>query len=108
MKKIILSVLLVICVVGCTGCAFTNVNISRDDYESIEKERSDASKFKIFLKVIGGEGEFEDEVTVGVKKNGYGWDTAKVFIKPTLQEWVSYNLAEEFKKAVFASFLFPR
>ncbi|AYF43780.1 hypothetical protein BALOs_0770 [Halobacteriovorax sp. BALOs_7] len=72
------------------SCAFTDVNIQREYYsKSTEKSRSNT---RVYVHV-----DNKEDRVVGVKKNGYGIDTAQVYLPTSQSRWLKDAIESELR-----------
>lgn len=84
MKNITLLMSLFLC-----SCALTNINL-KDQYTS-SKKRSIKLPYQVFVKV-----DNQPSKKVGVKKGGYGNETAGVYLPESQSAWLKKAVEKEF------------
>jgi len=108
MTKIKLLLLIVVTILF-SGCAFTNYEI-QTPYKpigimscfsnSLEKAKG-SKKYSVFTEVNYQPVFQDDPKAIGVKKNGYGWETARIYLYENVADWLKKGFDEELKIAGF-------
>ncbi len=83
-----------------SGCALNNYQIEKQ-YTPVSQKYDDVGKYSISTKV-----SYEPEIPtepklVAVKKNGYGQETAKIYLSENVDEWIKKGFDQQLKMAGF-------
>lgn len=84
-----------------TGCAVTNYTMQAPSYQPSFNKIESSGKYAIFTK-IDYQPVFQNEPkAIGVKKNGYGQETARIYLSENIEEWLKKSFEQELRAAGF-------
>jgi len=84
-----------------TGCAVTNYTMPTPSYQPSFNKIESSGKYAIFTK-IDYQPVFQNEPkAIGVKKNGYGQETARIYLSENIEDWLKKSFEQELRAAGF-------
>jgi uncharacterized lipoprotein YajG len=84
-----------------TGCAVTNYTMPAPSYQPSFNKIESSGKYAIFTK-IDYQPVFQNEPkAIGVKKNGYGQEMARIYLSENIEDWLKKSFEQELKAAGF-------
>ena len=92
--------LLILTLLFLSNCALTNYEIQRE-YQFTVPKLDNTEKYYLYTKVNYQPVFTEDPKAVGVKKNGYGSETARIYLSEDAKDWIQKALDQELKSAGF-------
>jgi hypothetical protein len=83
-----------------SGCALTN-HVIEQPYQPTLNKIEGAEKYSVFTKVNFQPVFQNDPKAIGVKKNGYGNETARIYLSENVEDWLKKGFDQELKAAGF-------
>jgi hypothetical protein len=83
-----------------SGCALNNYQIEKQ-YTPVSQKYDDVGKYSVSTKVIYEPEMLTEPKFVAVKKNGYGQETARIYLSENVDEWIKKGFDQQLKMAGF-------
>lgn len=83
-----------------SGCAITN-HVIEQSYQPTLKKIEGSEKYSVFTKVNFQPVFINDPKAIGVKKNGYGSETARIYLFENVEDWLKKGFDQELNAAGF-------
>lgn len=85
-----------------SGCALNNYTIESPSYKPTLQKLENSKNILVFTKIEYQPVIPNDPKAVGLKKNGYGNETARLYFSDNVSDWFKKSFDDEFRAAGFS------